>query len=125
MEDIVWKSGLEGSRSTTRCRLYIEMFFFTVVYFRIIVLQNETVRKRGGKFKIASCSSPPEPVESRLLLLVAALLLPVLLLEVGVEPVGPLADAADVEGEVARLLGRRRYRERVPLAEKSPDFIVK
>ena len=120
MEDIVWKSGLEGSRSTTRCRLYIEMFFFTVVYFRIIVLHNENVRKRqrGGKFKIASCS-PPEPVESRLLLLVAALLLPVLLLEVGVEPVGPLADAADVEGEVARLLGRRRYRERMPLAGKS------
>ena len=40
MDEMVWKSGLEGSRSTTRCALYIEMFFFTVVYLRIMVLQS-------------------------------------------------------------------------------------
>ena len=120
MDDIVWKSGLEGSRSTTRCLLYIEMFFFTVVYFRIIVLQLKIVSKRSGKFE--SENSPPEPVETGLLLLVAALLLPVLLFEVGVEPVRPLADAANVKREVARLLGRRRYREWMPFARKMLCF---
>ena len=50
MDDIVWKSGLEGSRSTTRCLLYIEMFFFTVVYFRIIVLQRKwPSREKKGR----------------------------------------------------------------------------
>ena len=120
MDEMVWKSGLEGSRSTTRCALYIEMFFFTVVYLRIMVLQSvrRVVRNFNGRESSnARDHSPPEPVEPRLLLGVAALLLPVLLLEVGVEPVRPLADAADVQCEVARLLGRRGYRERVPFAE--------
>ena len=91
------------------------------------------MRKRGGKFERSVRSdSPPEPVEARLLLLVAALLLPVLLLEVGVEPVRPLADAANVKREVPRLLGRRRYREWMPFAGKRsqnfsemPDSILK
>lgn len=40
----VWKSGLDGSRSTGRWLLYIEMCFFIVVYLRCIVLQGDETK---------------------------------------------------------------------------------
>jgi hypothetical protein len=40
MVEMVWKSGLEWSRSTTRCLLYVEMCFFMVVYLRCTVLKT-------------------------------------------------------------------------------------
>ena len=84
-----------------------------------VPLNSEKLRGPGNS------NSPPEPVEAGLFLLVPALLLPILLLEVGVEPVRPLADAANVEREVPRLLGRRRYREWMPFAEKLMQSFIR
>ena len=76
----------------------------------MLLISGQSLSHSGG-FPVHGSSQSVEPA---LDLLLTFLLLPVFLLEVLIEPVGPLPDASDVQREEVVLLRRRTDGERMP-----------